>query len=235
MIQFSYRAVTYQNLALLLGVFLVVMAIRSSGLTSILGHRFISIVAICCLLLAAYGVVVKWPRIRSARRNRGSDKIVILHKKAQPQALIQLPDYYYFIADYTTSDRFVALSAETTKAALPALFPVDSRTEFGIPQQLEVSYDEEMWARTNIQAFPWNRLEIDGKEVAESDVREYDNLGLALRVPAGPHRLQARFAPDLGWRVLRIISLVTLFGWLIGEFVVRPSGLSLQGLGFKLH
>jgi hypothetical protein len=40
-----------------------------------------------------------------------------------------------------------------------------------------------------------------------------------LRVSAGNHRLVFRFVPDLAWKILRVISLLSLFCWLFIEIV----------------
>ena len=61
MIQFAYRAVTYQNLSLLLGVFLLLMAVPSESSTyptGVLERPVFRGVAAACLLLSLYGVAV---------------------------------------------------------------------------------------------------------------------------------------------------------------------------------
>ncbi len=219
MIQFAYRAVTYQNLALLLGVFLILMALQGGGSApaGILKHPVLRLVFAGCILLSAYGVTVKWKHIRAVRNVTESPQ----------ENLIELPYQYYGVSDYTTPDYFVPLTDEEAKKAVSAAFRFDSQANFGTAQPLEITVPEMSWVRTNILAFPWSRFEVDGREIGASEMRSYEGQALALRIPAGSHRLSFEFTPDAVWRVLRGISLLCLFGWLLMEIV--RSVIPLQG------
>jgi hypothetical protein len=98
-------------------------------------------------------------------------------------------------------------------------FAFDSKDNFGTAEPAQVALAEASWVRTNIVVFPWNRIEVDGRDVPDSDIRGDNKTGIALRVPAGNHRLVVQFVPDTAWGVLRVISLLSLFGWLIFEIV----------------
>jgi hypothetical protein len=230
MIQFAYRAVTYQNLALLLGVFLVLMTLQRSSTTKptdaagILKHPAVRVVALACILLSAYGVVVKRPHIRAGRTDRGNENDLLLPSSGQRQILTELPSQYYGFDDYTTPDLFIPLTDDETKGAVPAEFHFDSQSNFGNAAPLQLALPERSWVRTNVQAFPWNRFEIDGRDLTESDVRIYNGNGIALQIPAGSHNLILKFVPDRIWEILRWISLLTLFGWLFAEIVLSNWG-----------
>jgi hypothetical protein len=175
-------------------------------------------------MLSAYGVKIKWSHIRAVRSERGV--AAPFNTEDEREVLIELSAQYYGTGDYATPDRFTRLTDEEVKTMVPAIFEVNSRKEFGIVQPSQINLDKTQWVRTNIQAFPWNRFELDGQDVPQSDIRTYDGLGIALRVPAGTHRLAYKFAPDRLWRILRTISLLTLFSWVVGAvvspFVSRP-------------
>ena len=99
-------------------------------------------------------------------------------------------------------------------------FAFDSKDDFGSAQPAPVALADTSWVRTNIIAFPWNRIEIDGRDVRDSDIRGDNKTGIVVRVPAGNHRLVVQFVPDSAWRVLRVISLLSLFGWLMIEIII---------------
>lgn len=220
-IQFAFRAVTYQNLALLLGVFLLMMALQNSGRArsgEILKHRALHWIAAGCILLAVVGVMIKGTHVRAGRSNNGNGAL-FLPSENERQALIDLPVQYYQVSDYATPDLFVALTAEEFKDAVPMAFSFDSHGSFGDARPADLSLDRPSWVRTNIQAFPWNKFEIDHRDVPASDIRADDESGLAFRVPEGNHRLEYKFVPDRTWEILRTISLTSLFGWLLIEIV----------------
>jgi hypothetical protein len=223
MIQFAYRAVTYQNLSLLLGVFLLLISLRGSAIsypTGVLERPVFRGIAAACILLSLYGVTVKWPHIRASRTSYKDNGAYLLPGAAERQSLIAYPSQYFPFSAYATPDLFIPLTAEEAGSAVPVTFAFNSRDDFGAAQPARVALAEDSWVRTNIIAFPWNRIEIDGRDVLDSDVRGDNKTGIALRVPAGNHILVFQFVPDAIWGVLRVISLLSLFGWLIIEIVL---------------
>jgi len=223
MIQFAYRAVTYQNLSLLFGVFLLLMTLPADSSVSSIGvlERPVSRgIAAACILLSLYGVTVKWPHIRASRTNYRDNGAYLLPGTAERESLIAYPSQYLQFADYATPDLFIPLTAEEAVSAVPVKFTFDSKVDFGAARPAPVALAEASWVRTNIMAFPWNRIEIDGRGVPDSDIRGDNMTGIVVRVPAGNHRLVLRFVPDTLWEVLRVISLLSLFGWLFAEIAI---------------
>ena len=221
MIQFAYRAVTYQNLALLLGIFLLLMLLRNSSReisTVVMRSRFFQLAALLCVVISAYGVAIKRNHIRAARTDRGEKTSLLIPKAEERQALLGLPPQYYGIADYTTPALFMPLTPEEKKASKPAPFVFDSNNDFGNSTPLKIELADAAWIRTNIHAFPWNRISMDGELVPQSDVRAYGEMGIAVHASKGVHYLTFEFKPDRTWQVLRVASLLTLMLWLIGEF-----------------
>jgi hypothetical protein len=195
MIQFAYRAVTYQNLALLAGVFLLVIAVPE--LANRLGHPGVRAAVAACVVLSGAGVVVKWQHIAAVQHDRAGAE------------LIHLPVQYYGIADYATEDLFTPLGPEP---AVAGSFAFDAGARFGLAIALAVDLPESTWIATNVQSFPWNAISIDGTRVAATELRTA-NGKLVVRVPPGNHKLAVRLAPPAIWRVLRIGSLLGLGGW----------------------
>jgi hypothetical protein len=221
MIQFAYRAVTYQNLALQLGIFLLLMLLRTSSgeiSTVVMRSRSFQLAVLFCVVVSAYGVVIKRNHIRAAQTDRGEKSSLLIPKAEERQALLSLPPQYYGIADYTTPVLFMPLTPEEQKASKPAPFVFDSNNDFGNSTPLRIELADAAWIRTNIHAFPWNRISMDGELVPQSDVRAYGEMGIAVHASKGVHYLAFEFKPDRMWQVLRVASLLTLMLWLIGEF-----------------
>ncbi|HET9129562.1 MAG TPA: hypothetical protein VFO86_01365, partial [Terriglobia bacterium] len=131
----------------------------------------IGINAVICLMLSAYGVKINWSYIRTVQSDGG---VAALFTYAdERQNLIKLPSRYYGIRDYATPDRFPRLTDEEVKTSVPVVFRVILRDEFGTFQPAQVDVEKTQWVRTNVQGFPWNRLEIDGQDVPESEMRSY--------------------------------------------------------------
>jgi hypothetical protein len=227
MIQFAYRAITYQNLSLLLGVFLLLMTLAGASSISaseILRRPVFRGVAAACILLAFIGLNVKYPHIRASRTSRGDQTALLLPGAAERQSFISFPAQYLGFADYATPDLFTPLTAEEEGRSVHVNFAFDSKDDFGTAQPAQITLNDASWVRTNILAFSWNRFEVDGTDVSSSDIRVYNNTGIALHVPAGNHRLVFQFVPDTVWKVLRVISLLSLFLWVIVEIVFSVVG-----------
>jgi hypothetical protein len=194
-IQFAYRAVTYQNLALLAGVFAVVIAVP--GLAPHLRRPGARAALAACLALAAAGVVVKWQHIAAVRHD---------HAPVDP---IHLPAQYYGAGDYATEARFAPLGAESAQARA---FPVDGGRRFGRTGAIAVDLPAPTWIATDLQSFPWNAIRVDGARLGPADLRTA-NGALVAHVPAGEHRLTAGFEPPLAYRALRVGALLGLAAW----------------------
>jgi hypothetical protein len=194
-IQFAYRAVTYQNLALLAGALAIAVAVP--GLGARLRSPGVWAVPAACVALAAAGVVVKWQHIAAVQRE---------HTPSDP---LHLPVQYYGTADYATEAEFAPLGSEPTEARS---FAVDDGPRFGLTRPLAIDEPAPTWVATNLQSFPWNAVRVDGARLGPADLRTAHG-GLVARVPAGSHKLSARFEPPLVYRVLRSGALIGLAAW----------------------
>jgi hypothetical protein len=219
MIQYAYRAVTYINLSLLLGVLLTVMALRSLGGIDIkrrLEHPAIAAATVVALLLAATGVFVKWGHIAAIKKHESSRHWVLT--AAEREKLIELPAPYYGPYDYATDKLFAQVPASEEPKVLPQSFLVDAHQRFGRTIPMKLVLAEPTWVMTNILAFPWSKIELDGAEV--KDVRTHWGK-LTVLVPAGEHELTMHFRPPLLFRILRPLSIIMMFAW--GAYLIAPA------------
>lgn len=211
MIQYVYRAVTYQNLATLLGIFLVIMTLRATrgdAATEILDSRVLKAITVAALALAAIGVVIKWDHVAATTTHTGKRRA--FETTSLQSSYVRLPAQYYALTAYTT-DLWEAQSVPPS--ALGKVWTeklkVGVGDSFGRPLPLELEYPEARWVMTNVQAFPWNKVFVDGREV---DTRvHFDQL--TVEVPAGKHVITAELVPSPVWRVLHTVAVVATFAW----------------------
>jgi hypothetical protein len=129
------------------------------------------------------------------------------------------------IGDYSLWSPDGQVPAEAGQLVLPL---GDSGESWGKAQPVTVSLDSSRWLVTNVYAFPWNRITVDGNPVAY----RVSEGALAIQVPAGRHRIATRFDPPLLWRWLwrgAWAALAVLGGLLLG----KSSGFGLGGDHFR--
>ena len=216
MTQFAYRMVTYVNLALLVGVFITLMALRridGFDLAGRLRHKAVMACAIAALLLAGVGVIVKWGHIAAVKDHRSSSHLVL--DDAERHKLLLLPDTWYSTYSYTTDKLFApAVDPADDDKVLGQSFQLDGDKHFGKPKAMYLKLPAATWVRTNALTFPWSEMAIDGRWLPPSD-RKSQWGKIAIFVPEGAHKIQTRFRGPLWWRILRPISLLLMFGWCI--------------------
>lgn len=212
MVQFAYRLVTYENLALLLGALQLAASLRRRGDRSLFEHSAAAAAVLAgCLVISGAGVVIKWQHA-SAIMNKAE----VLGVRLKP---VDRPDWgaldvaFYGADNYVTAALYTALTDGEQSGSLEVRIPIGSGTDFGTPQPLRLQNPTDAWIRTNVQAFPWNELHIDGVPVTQDRLRVHSQW-LAVRVPAGDHVLTLTAAPDELWRVLRASSFGVLAIWL---------------------
>jgi hypothetical protein len=211
MIQFAYRAVTYQNLSLLLGVFMVVRALGRVPKPAPDGPwRRPAIVAVllACLLLSTLGVLRKGQHILAIQGDGSSPHWTL--GGAERRNLANLSGFYYAWG-YSTAHLFTPWSANDGPV-LTRDFEVDPDLDFGRVAPMVLELPAPSSVLTNVVTFPWNVFTIDGAVVPRDGVRTHGNKAVVL-VPRGSHTLAVAFQPDALWRRLHTVSLVVLFGW----------------------
>jgi hypothetical protein len=240
-VQFVYRLVTYVNLGLLLVPLFLLLWLRSRTPSSPTAGELASPVLLCFVLtLAGTGVLVKlvhaqvatipeigyvqyWAKFgRPFTHHVG--KPHWLKNDSDRQALVHLPLSYPHYYDYTTPRWLRMVNPGEEPAVQLSFLGVDWHNgRFGDCQAAVIRRDTPGLAATEVAAFPWNRIYLDGQEVPPEQLRAWkpDKLApwngayqIIVPVPAGLHWIEHRFVPDRTWRCLHRVAWLVLLGWI---------------------
>ena len=216
LIQFAYRLVTYQNLAIFVAL---VAALAIGGRPAALSPRLQKADAIAwaaALALSGVGLTAKLAHAAWALGPATAEATWA----ADSSLLARMPDTYYGERDYVVVDESRMLANEpraqlqnVTTVALPL------GDRFGEAGAVQLDEPADRWVRTDVIAFSWNRLVLDGRVLPPAETRDAPNR-LAARVPAGRHTLGYAFNPPAAWRVLRVVSFATAIVWATGVVIL---------------
>ena len=213
--QFACRLVNYCDLSLLLAAVALLSALRPY-------HAELRVPLYICLtagvVLMGQGVLVKFSHVAAIQHDGVLPGIGI---SGERDALLSLtPTLPWEDFSVVTGLAGVLPDAPTVK-----LVPL-GRRHFGEAETVVFSPQSET-VLTNIQAFPWNRVVLDGRELSPAETftthrflsfrLEPDDLSLR-------HLVGYRFAPDRLYTVLRATSGVVLVGWAAGLPVLAWRG-----------
>jgi hypothetical protein len=240
MLQFPYRLVSYVNLGLLLvPLFLLYRARAGRGRLRLPLRAGAPAVLLCFVLtLAGAGVAVKlvhshaatipetfhvakWARYgRAYTHSVGPPR---LFKTAEDrERLAHLPPSFCTYFDYTTPHWLKELPADE-EASVPVVFL--GAGGFGQCGARTVGLARAGHVGTEVAAFPWNRLLVDGREVPAGRLRAWrparlapwnEALQVVVPVPAGVHVLEHRFVPERTWQRLHRVAWPVLLAWALG-------------------
>ncbi len=212
MLQIAYRAVTYQNISLLLGILILASALRRRGDRSLFAGRPVAAwMLIGCLALSATGVAITFVQFTSILR---VGKHAPMRATASGQRRSgSLPGSFYGLDAYATPSLYTPLSPKENERRRDEQLPMSG--DFGVPRPLRLnpSPTENVWVATNIQAFPWNRVLLDG-HVAPDDQLRSEGSRLVVAVPPGDHEISFDSVPDPTWMTLRTVSFGVLASWI---------------------
>ncbi len=240
-VQFIYRLVTYVNLGLLLIPLFLLLWLRGRKPALAATGELASPVVLCFVLtLAGTGVMVKlvhaqvatipetgygqyWAKYgRSFTHHVGEPHW--LKNDADRQALVHLPLSYPHYFDYTTPRWLPPVTSSEEPAVQIAFLGVDwLGGRFGECRSTVVHRPVPGLVATEVAAFPWSHILLDGQEVAPQQLRCWKSDRLApwngarqivVPFPAGVHWLEHRFIPDPTWHVLHRAAWLVLLGWI---------------------
>jgi hypothetical protein len=203
-IQFPYRLVAFINMAALGALTGVLAALmREDG--HVARSRAVLAVAVA---VAAFSIGLKLPR---CLQSPAPIDAVVTDYMNPPR------DWYFGSEDYATAGAFAKVDAAGPKEPIKLLVGTP-KSGFGVVNPTHIRAGGRTQLSTNIQAFPWNVLTIDGHPVAH-DATLVDGLRLATWVDGGEHDIGYTFKPDRAWLALRRLSLALFVFWgLAGAF-----------------
>jgi hypothetical protein len=220
MVQFPYRLVTYINLAALSGILLAVRL--SSGNVQQVGWGISrpgmrTVLLLAVLGLSALGLGFKFSQL---------DQLYRMYQAGYRPDVAHLPDSFYGWDAYTTSGDHELLEPKPENqgwtGALSRMSVTQERSRQYDP--LHVKAEGPTYIITQVQPFPWNKMELDGVEVpnehllvwfprenppADWNRRPY----LVVPVTPGEHVIVYRFRPPGTWLWLTAVSFVTFVIW----------------------
>jgi hypothetical protein len=244
-LQFAYRLTAYINLTAL-AAFMALSGAASPGEA----NRPVGLRATWlsfCLALALSGLVTKLYHASAIEQTASAASVSRLaselqlpvYEKQYPvwfpgmeaagQNSIDLPPTYYGHPVFSMLGAYG--SAPEDAPRLYAAMEPETGGRFGHVRPLELFLQAPSLLVTNVQPFPWNRLIVDGSMRAEESLlivppkstldpyRRFD--GLAVKLDAGRHVVEFRFAPERSWTRLVVVSWVFLTLWCVALVVTR--------------
>jgi hypothetical protein len=240
-LQFPYRLTTYINLALLFCIFaLAGLASPEETKQFNAENPFRGIMLTVCVTIsfcALVGKLIHADAIRSVNPQNQIRKLAGQNEQANdwyPGLLgsgprfIDPPRTFYEYDAYGVADGFRREAPTGIEAELPIAFMPDGSSHFGKVQPVNIELAKPTFIVTNVQAFPWNVLIVDGspQRVARTYAIVSNSFSNWMRpvvegvpISAGKHVLEYRFVPDRTWKILDIISWAFLLAWIAGSAI----------------
>jgi putative flippase GtrA len=208
-LQFAYRLVNFSNAALFVGAAGLLADAESQQ--AFRQSRISSSMIAACLLLAVVGTLAKLAHAAAIIRPNLLAETPLLEFK------------HHGLPDYDITDGVNVLPQTPSDfAEIDATLPV-STAPFGNAQTLSLSVPSPSQLWTDIRPFPWNKVILDGEEVpperlyVKSAIRDErapkQSKGFGILVGAGDHRIGYAFDPAKNWRLLNVVSWITLAIW----------------------
>ncbi|MGH7995574.1 MAG: hypothetical protein ACREFX_04400, partial [Opitutaceae bacterium] len=199
-LQFAYRMVAHANAALLLAVFAAGgwLAARGAFEARRRGQRLVAAMA---LVLSACALLVKLPHGRAIESFDESAKYL----PGGPVGEIVSQGDGWLDPLYAATGRFRKLAPAELARARALRFPVGAGpADFGDVGTVDFDQPTAGWAVTNLVAFPWSRVVVDGRRWGALGVGP--DRRLALWLPAGRSVVRWWWRPDPVWAALYRLS-----------------------------
>lgn len=224
-IHFHYRFVTYMNIAVLIGVITLLTIVSRLKMTEV-DTKIIFISLIVLLSLSSQSVLIKnlhGASIMSFNRYPFTQSNFGISNSGRDGLLNQelIPGYFYAYRDVKSYPKLP--DGDVFQPATGVIIPVSGGKDFGnLPASVNFSLNNPEWIYTNISAFPWNRIMLDGNELSAKDIYlPSGGDGVVLHVSVGTHTLGVRFVPDDLWKILKNISYLSLLvGYILTIIII---------------
>jgi hypothetical protein len=209
--QFSFRLVTYQNLALFLSFICLNWIPYEMTDQDQMIHPELSA---SILTLAGCGVILKLLHA-SLLFPLGSALGYPQFETQQDEEFTLTPKSFHSAYDYNVSSHLTPLKPEFLSGALQTYLPILHNDKFGMTGQFSFDLPNTAWVMTSVFSFPWNQIEVNGEILKHHDLA-FGNQRLVFKAhKAGSYQLRYHFTPDPIWVALRYVSLVTIMSLLL--------------------
>jgi len=212
-LQFPYRLVTYVNLSAL--VMVIILASRM-GKVNVQHKQLINICVAICLAISLCALVQKLVHASAIeqRSTKTSKEIWAPLPGRSTNHLNELPASYYGVGAYTVKDGFEKGSVSGEIHYTFRNFNVLDGFQFGQVEPLVVNLSQPTLVITNVQAFPWNQIVINGVTQYPYSIISVGGRGAVL-LPEGNYRLELLTKIDDVWKYLNILSWILFLGWIV--------------------
>ena len=222
-IEFGYRMVYYQNLSIIFAVYSLFNASQKNliNIEKTKFKQFLPVVITLCLSFSF---------IACLEKNMHGLAIVGFSKPEIPKNIeqsIKLNRQFYGAYKYTVN----TIPQVEGKNFLDVNFKVDLDSGFGKTiKPIHINLSKPQWIRTNIHAFPWNQIEVNGKSLKKELIKQVkgesntglltmDNYNLAFELTAGQYKIGYRFQPTSIYLIIRNLSLWLILIWIVGTIL----------------
>jgi hypothetical protein len=227
-VQFPYRLISQCNLFFLLALFFLLIDARRRAGTGPKALAVSPIVLAVAVTLSGAGVLMKLAHAYPIWLEP-KDQVWLqpLRSNSKVRQELATGHLVYQAADYVAQRLYAPLEVKWPSSVRTVQFHCGTGDHFAMTAPCVVNLDAAGHVLTNVAAFPWNHLFLDGQPVDPASLRwRIDESSpahlpaLALSVPAGEHRIETAFRPPLAYLVLGAFSDAALVLWSSGLFGV---------------
>ncbi|MDZ4675957.1 MAG: hypothetical protein SGI74_00475 [Oligoflexia bacterium] len=210
--QLSYRLTAYCNLALLLA--LAGCFVGGGRLKVNFGSRGFKIITVGLLVSACFAHTLKIAHAFRAQESKEDKYTRFLSEK---DGLLAYPPTLYSADSYVVTglNEKMPVVNEVQKIQIP--FLITTGKNFGKVDELNINLESEKFVLTNVQAFPWSQILLDGET---TKLYEHDNK-YALKIPAGAHTIAYQLKLPTVYSILSVISTMLYLLWFL--VAIKPA------------
>ena len=206
-VQFAYRLTSHINATLLVGVFSIILIIRQKGLLEKYRAKF-NILAAICITIASLNLINKLPHAQVITSTLNSPEYEFygdrssLARNGQSDLAIM----------YATSKLYPELAIQDMSKLPQIKLPVGySGNTFGIVSDLDVTFKNTNWVITNVIAFPWSRIVVNGQRIGGDNLSRVGGF-FAVKLPAGNSHIHWQLHEDPYWKALYAAGHICFLG-----------------------
>lgn len=213
--QFAYRFVTYLNVSIFIGIVAIFMLIRKINV-EIIFQPIMRYLLIGCLVLSVQSVLIKLTHAYSIVGhfvNKKTEGSVFLKgyglKREDRDYLLNLPNTFTSIRDYSTGALGMGQNPDPSLPVIKKNITVQDQDNFGKLGEVEIYTRESVLVGVNVVPFVWNYILVNGRSIERKDTFFVNNR-IHFHLNPGGYKITAELRPDFPWRILRIISFLTI-------------------------